>query len=172
VGYSLRMYRNLAEGRAIACTRCEIQVEPALVCISPRGQLVCSPCAAIERIAFDSTKIRTTAFYWAFGSFVVGVVPMLALATKVRGTVTLELPSFLAGVTAVGLGWAALTSFYRVENWRVVGRLFPWAAAAGVAGVAFGAIVAVATAPGVGILSIAALLLWGRVQRLMRRVDS
>jgi hypothetical protein len=168
----LRVYRKLAEGRAIACTRCEIQVEPALVCISPRGQLVCSACAAIERLAFDSAKIRATAFYWAFGSFVVGLVPLIALATKARGTVSFELPSFLAGVTAVGLGLAALTSFNRVENWRAVGKLFPWAAVAAVAGVAFGGIVTVATAPGVGILSIAALLLWARLQRLLRRVDS
>jgi hypothetical protein len=165
------MYRRLAEGRAIVCTRCGLQVEPDVVCISPRGQLVCSGCIVIERAAFESAHGRSGAYYWAFASLAVGTLSVFSIMSPDRGTRAGEGLSFLAGVGALGLGFEAIGRFRLIQSWRAVGKLFPWAVAAGTGGILLGGLRVVMTAPGVGVLAATAILLLGRLQRLRRRID-
>jgi hypothetical protein len=171
----------MAEGRTIPCTRCGIQLEPVAVLISVRGELVCSECAASERAAYETAKVKGTAYYWAFGSLVLGTVPGLFLLTTPQGRL---LPFaawiFFPGVVATTLGVAALHSFVRVEGGglggfsavehrRALGPLFPWAAASALAGALLGVVAILASSPGFGVLAIVAFMVFRWMQRLKAR---
>jgi len=166
----------MAEGRTVACKRCGTHVEPALVCISPRAELVCPTCDATERIAFHTAEGRRTVFHTALGGLTAGLVPCVFASMTLNhsgtsGTLIFYKPLiFVAGVAAVALAITTLRRCRATEERRALGRLFGWTVVAAAMAAILGstAIVAVGSIYA-GLAVLGAFLLWPVFRKLAKR---